>query len=82
MIVERVIIPVLYVAIEKKSNRFNFSSTDKKKISVFSKDIAKIIVSRQGKSASGLLTLFMKGTQIKMNFIRNNLFAKEDIWLI
>ncbi len=57
MIVERVIIPALYVGIEKKSNKFDFSSTDKKKISVFSKDIAKVIVSRQEKSASGLLTL-------------------------
>ncbi len=31
---ERVIIPALYVGIEKKSNRFDISNTDKKKIPV------------------------------------------------
>lgn len=42
MIVERVIIPALYVGIEKKLIRFDFSSTDKKKMPVcLMKDIKK-----------------------------------------
>ncbi|QOS39646.1 hypothetical protein DYE49_03890 [Treponema rectale] len=68
--------------ISKKCADYNYRLIGALLIPDYVKDIAKVIVLRQGKSVSGLLTLFMKGTQIKMNFIRNNLFAKEDIVLV